>query len=262
MKILVCITDYATSQRDFLYDQLRMLKAVKLLGWQIDIFLFHTDPIVFPLDISDQNIYLFARSRNMGDMLTWEHRKEMVLNKDNYDIFIYTENDLAITSAHLQRFVEQSLNLPMPYVAGFIHYENGPHQEKMLMPLNKKFTCFESDPVNSINGKRYLMLSNKHQASYIVTRQQLNFMIDAKRYSIEPRVHMYGSQYYHFKETSASEPYTDGGLIKVVDLENIDDFLIHHMPNHYVKNAVSDIFNHPFYSVSEIKQMFGLIPQH
>ena len=260
MKILVCITDFGISQRQYLADQLSYFNSMKNLGWQVDIFIFHTDAMGILKNSGADNIYFFQRDKNLGDLLTWEHRKEMIENRYNYDLYIYTENDLAITDKHISSFMQTNMNLPEPYVAGFIHFEYGEHSEKMLMPLNKKFPCFEEQPAITIDGKDYLCLANKHQASYIITRRQLNYMIDKGTYRTDPHFHQFDQQYYHFKETAASSPYTEGGLIKLIDLENIDDFMIHHMPNHYVKNAVSELFNHPFYSLTEIKQKFSKLP--
>ena len=43
--------------------------------------------------------------------------------EDDYDFFIYAENDLLITEQNLLAFCETTEKLPEPFVVGFIRYE-------------------------------------------------------------------------------------------------------------------------------------------
>lgn len=254
MNGLVCITDFGISQRHYLFTLLFELDKC-YPDFKLDVIIYHTHELKLPL-FRNLSIELKKQDESLQDMLTWCHRTDMINRRNQYGIYIYTENDLFITHDHLLSFILEQKRLPSPYVAGFIHYENE-GGTKHLMPLNSGFPSFNE--LLQVNGNMYATLMNQHQGCYIITKEQLNKIIDSKEYNNEPRVHNYLGQHYHFKETAATLPYTIGGLKKVIPVDNVDEFLLWHMPNHYVKNAVSELFNKPFYTIEDFKKYYNAV---
>lgn len=235
MKALICIVDFGIDQRNYLLRQLIVFDRMDKLDYQFDVIIYHTHPLDLP-SFDKLNITKKLCPESLGDLLTWEHRVDISKNQNKYDLFIYTENDLMITQGNLDNFIQESCNLPDEYIAGFIHYEYSPFSSECfpktswLMPLSDKFAW---DGIIEIDGNKYLTLHNQHQACYILTRKHLKRAINSGNYNSQPIFHQFGSQYYHYKESAASLPYTICGLKKVIPISKLEDFMIWHMPNKY-----------------------------
>ena len=117
-KILVVITNYGNSQLNCLKRILQEYNKFK--KYKLKVILANTE---FIKDLNYLNLEiqqeLFDPSVKLW--LTHKHKKFMYENKYNYDIFIYSENDMLITEKHLDLFLKHSKNLEgTNYIQGFL----------------------------------------------------------------------------------------------------------------------------------------------
>jgi hypothetical protein len=267
MKLLVCISDYKTVHRKYLW--LLFYEFNKMHPkYQIDIHVDLTDPLLIkemgnflpPFD----NIEIFEHyhAESMGYDITFCHRKRMIEEQDNYDLFLYVENDILYTQNNIDAFVEEVKLLPLNYIPGFLYYERKPKPDK-----NKYILSFSNDwhpegickskPGKGeeekliINNRPYATVYNLCQGSYLLTKNHLKQAINSGGYLIDHHTHIYGKQPYGIPETAAASPYSLCGMKKVIPLYGFEHFLIQHLRNYYVLNystiySDNDFLNHYF----------------
>lgn len=142
--------------------------------------------------------------RTIGYMLAEEARKEAKKRVNEFDVFIYQEEDMVIQFGHLMAYVRESETLTQlvgpeelqKYIIGFQRYcrimkhPSEPRQkhfnEKDLLfkeyldefPFFKPI-CIKNKPYLEATDCPVSWLANPHQAVWILTRQQLH-MLDEK----------------------------------------------------------------------------------
>jgi len=250
IKLMVCIADYKLSHRNYLwvlfYEFNKMYPSYK-----VDIYVNLTDPLLIP-EMGDYlppfdnvRIFEFYHDESIGYDLTFYHRQLMIDKQDDYDLFLYTENDVLYTKDNIDAFVGESNILPDDYIPGFMYYEKKPKPDN-----NKYLISFSSDwhPQGICNGisgrggeqrliineKSYGTVYNVCQGSYLLTRKQLKKVISYGSYHVTPHGHWDGPQPYGVPETAAAIPYSSSGMKKVIPLDRLDSFLIPHLRNYYV----------------------------
>jgi len=259
-KLLIAIANYGENQEKYLMQMLKEFNTFK--KYEISIILLNTKKLknlkysnlkiqqkIFPLEITHD--------------LPHQHRKYFFEEKDNFDLFLYTENNLLIKEKNIDYFLSEMDNLKKTnFIPGFILYEENESGEKVLPNITpeqggatrKNFIklfwmflpkvlfrklglLFEKSFIlkrkYEINGRNYFEIQNNHQAFYIVTKKQLIENIIPNRKKIKRK--MYCSP----KVTAASFPYFKevSGLIKILPVDNLDDALVHHLPNKYLKDS-------------------------
>lgn len=259
-RILVVITNYGNNQLECLKKILREYNNFK--KYSVKVILVNTEYIKdlnYPnLDIEQK---LFDESLKLW--LTHKHKKIMYDNRNNYDIFIYSENDMLITEKHLDLFLKHSKNLKNTnYIPGFLRYEIR-ENKKYLIDCHKIHTVHKSNfykiikflttkklrfylysivknfssfyPIITqnnikINDKEYFIVQNPHQACYILTRDQLKIILNSGNYFNEKY------NYAGIREGAASNVFLICGVNKVISKEDLEDSLIYHLSNIYTKS--------------------------
>ncbi len=255
--ILIAIANYGNSQEKYLKEILKEFNSFK--KYNISIILLNTKRLVnlnYPKLKIRQKIYDIS----IKDDLPHQHKDYFFKEKNNFDLFLYTENDILIKEINIDSFLDESRNLiGTNFIPGFIGYEKNnlgdifldnltPNQGgatrhniiyflSHLLPKNifkKIYSKFEKDfiikKIWKINGKDYFEPQNTHQACYLVTKSQLKLNLFPNRKKIKRN--MFCSP----KVTAASFPYFKhvSGLIKIIPVKRFENFLIHHLPNKYI----------------------------
>ncbi|MBM3835321.1 MAG: hypothetical protein FJ403_19010 [Verrucomicrobia bacterium] len=226
MKALVCIPNHGAKQLSF-------LERV-LLAWD-SMTQFRADIILHTTEQLDLSRYAFKSEQILCDPalrfdLAFEHRKVMVERQDQYDLFIYSENDVLITETNLLAFCEATQPLPFPYVVGFVRFERNrkrsEDQELYLPDVHPSVPYFEGRV--EIHGRSCLVLRNKHQGCFVLTREQLKWVIQSGHFTgvLPPPLRSL--------EVAATLVYLMCGLKKVLPMDYIDSLMIHHMSDKYV----------------------------
>ena len=213
MKIKVAIANFGSEQIQHLREVVREYSTFK--SHQVDLLVYSTVPV-------DSPHTLVSASVGMG--LPYSCREEMAAAISKYDLFLYSENDMLITEDNVNAFLEHQSRLPRDQVSGFYRYElnNG---VKLLLDLNPFWGKVVVEEL-----ERDFCVGNKHQGSWLLTKDQLKMCIESGNFLVPPHHGPYG-----ILEQGASDPYTNCGLKKVFpkDLALLERLAIRHLPLKY-----------------------------
>ncbi|MBM3836833.1 MAG: hypothetical protein FJ398_02520 [Verrucomicrobia bacterium] len=250
MKTLVCISNYGDGQLLYLHQIL--IAYDNMSGFEVDVVLHTT----VPLDLSR---YAFRATQipcdpAMGRDLALCHRKVMDEAQDQYDLFIYTENDVLIAEDNLRAFCETNAVLPEPYVAGFIRYERNrerPDDPEMYLPDAHPSGGRVLKGQLVLNGLRCARLRNLHQGCSVLTRAQLKCAMKS------PFYHYYNRGDPLNREVGASFVYIGCGLQKVIPIDRLEELMIHHLSDKYVHLDEPPWNKTPPYTLTELKRFIA-----
>ena len=180
-------------------------------------------------------------------------RKVIWDNKDNYDIFIYGENDHLFKEHHVDKHIEYSKLLPKDRITGLIQYEEDPQGNKYYPGYHADFE-WDYTSVERHGDKVFAHFSNVHQATFIITQDELksvgevfnfNELVKVKRPNTLVRLvnklkKALNLPYYRVKEYSVkckvnTDVYEYANMKKLICISEFDDNLIHHLPNLYIE---------------------------
>lgn len=213
MKIKVAIANYGAEQLDYLSQVVKEFRS--FANHAVDLMVYTTVPV-------EANYKLFDPS--IGKGLPFMCREDMAASINNYDLFLYVENDMLITEDNINAFLEHQSQLEAHQVGGFYRYElnNG---VKLLLDLNPFW--------GRLVAKQYdtqFTVVNEHQGCWLLTRHQLKHCVESGKFLVEPHYGPYG-----MLEQGASDPYNNCGLEKVLpkDLALLERLQIRHLPLKY-----------------------------
>jgi 2-polyprenyl-3-methyl-5-hydroxy-6-metoxy-1,4-benzoquinol methylase len=160
--------------------------------------------------------------------LPFSHKRIFADRLNDYDLFIYSEDDTLIQQKNLQAFLDVSAVLPEDELPGFLRYEES-LEGKVNYP--EVHGHFHWDPASVRSRGPYTMafFTNEHAACYVITQQQLRRAIKSGGFMVGPH-----RGKYDLLCTASTDPYTQCGFRKFVCISHLDDFLVHHLPNTYV----------------------------
>lgn len=165
--------------------------------------------------------------------LTWKCRELLKEQKDRYDIFIYTEDDMLIPYNAIKYWLKYNRQLiDHNYNLGFLRIEVENNNEYVTDLPRKKFSS-----TMELDGERYCINNiNPYCAMWIYNKDEFNNFVDSKYYDIK------NIPGYEIRERSAiglhgaSNYWYKGTLIPIINNKLISDCRIYHMPNNYVIN--------------------------
>jgi 2-polyprenyl-3-methyl-5-hydroxy-6-metoxy-1,4-benzoquinol methylase len=167
--------------------------------------------------------------------LPFGHKRVFADHIDEYDLFIYSEDDILITEQNIRAFTTISSCLEPHEIAGFfrIEYDN----------VNRKYFCdvhnhFHWHPNSVVTRGDYVLayFSNEHAACYILTNEQLKRAVNSGGFLVEP--HQWK---YDLLCTAATDVYTQCGWTKLIAISHFPDFCVEHLSHRYIgKLSVSD----------------------
>jgi len=156
------------------------------------------------------------------------HKKMMAEHADDYDLFIYSEDDTPTTERNINAFLAATEVLHDDEIAGFIRSERGPNGE---VHFSTAHYHFHWDPASVVSrgGQTFAFFTNEHSACYILTRNQLKRAIASGGFLVHPH-----QEKYDLLVSAATDPYTQCGFKKLVNISRIENFILPHLPNKYV----------------------------
>jgi len=247
MKILVVIATYGNANDKYLQ---RLVEEYRSMSFDVDLVVLSNLPkfvadgvevIVVPRrrmpwtrhgTFNGKRSFKFLRQEYRDWVrhldLPFAHRQVFADRLNDYDLFLYSENDTLITERNLQAFLSVSASLPANEIPGFLRFEEGPDGRLNYPEVHGHFH-WESSSVRKRGDHTLAFFTNEHAASYVVTREQLRRAIESGGYLVAP----HGGK-YDLLCTAATDIYTQCGLEKLICVSRLDEFLIHHLPNRYV----------------------------
>lgn len=160
--------------------------------------------------------------------LPFGHRELFAERQDDYDLFIYSEDDTEITERHVEAFLSVTKVLPQDKIAGFIRYEQAPDGTRYYSTVHAHY-YWDPNSVFRIGGHTFAQYTNDHSGCYILTREQLKRCIASGEFVIPPH-----KGRYDMLVSAATDPYARCGMQKVVCISQLEDFCLHHLADIYL----------------------------
>lgn len=221
LRVLVAIASYGTSNDRYLHQLIREYRA---MSFAVDIVIVSnvekriTDDIACLVGLPNKNPW----------SLPFSHKKLFADRADQYDLFIYSEDDILITEKNLLAFLDVTASLRDDEVAGFLRIEKS-EGDAVNFPDVHAYFHWDTTSVRSRGDYTLASFTNEHAACYVLTREQLARAIQSGGFIVEPH-----EGKYDLLCTAATDPYTQCGLAKLIPISHLDGFTVHHLSNKYV----------------------------
>jgi len=247
MKLLAVLVSYGDEQLNYLAKVVSELKQIKkyqvtiIVQSNIDIDIKGIDQVNV-LTLEDYQLLPLTCRK-----VIWEHRND-------FDIFIYGENDHLFLEKHIDKHLEYSKILPKNRIAGLIQYEE--NQKGKYYPGYHLNFDWAYNSVETYDDKKFAHFTNTHQASFIITKEQLlnigkkidfSNLVEHKVPSLFQKVlnkikktiniPQSTPHNYSVKCKVNTDIYDYGGMKKMICISEFEDNLIHHLPNLYIEGS-------------------------
>jgi SAM-dependent methyltransferase len=220
-RILVGIANHGTKNRKYL-DQL--FSAYRAMSHDVDFVIFSDAPKDLGPDVE---VRVGAPSPNPWS-LPFASRTLFAERADEYDLFIYTEDDTLIEQAHIDAFLAVDAVLPPDCIPGFMRYELDPAGNRSFCTVHTGYH-WVPESVQRHGDLAFAEFTNPHSACHVLTRDHLRRALRSGGFLVPPH-----EGRFDMLATAASDPYTQCGLTRLLCVSRIDDFLLHHLPNVYL----------------------------
>ncbi len=247
MKVLVIIATYGNANDKYLQ---RLVEEYRSMPFDIDLVVLSNVPkhvaddvevIVLPRRLKPWTRRgTFNGRRSLRSLrqeyrdwvrhldIPFAHRQVFADRLNIYDLFLYSEDDTLVTERNLRAFLSVSAVLPADEIPGFLRYERGPNGRLNYPEVHGHFH-WDVSSICKRSRHTFAFLTNEHAACYVVTREQLRRAIESGGFLVDP----HGGK-YDLLCTAATDIYTQCGFRKLICISELDDFIIHHLPNRYV----------------------------
>jgi 2-polyprenyl-3-methyl-5-hydroxy-6-metoxy-1,4-benzoquinol methylase len=220
-RVLVVIASFGTANDRYLS---RVINEYKSMPFKTKIVVLSnlekiSDPeIELKVGLPDKNPW----------SLPFGHKRVFADYIDEYDLFIYSEDDILIGERNIRAFAAISSRLEPHEIAGFLRVEND--------NANRKYFCdvhdfFHWDPSSVVTRGNYALayFSNEHAACYILTNEQLKRAVNSGGFLVGP--HQWK---YDLLCTAATDVYTQCGWIKLIPISHLSEFCVEHLSHKYI----------------------------
>lgn len=221
MKILVGISNYGTQNDHFLH---RVIAEYRRMDYRVDLVVFSN----VRKTISPGIELIVGLPKRNPLSLPFAHKQVFVERANEYDLFIYSEDDTLITQHNIDAFLRVTCVLPSSEIAGFLRTEMGADGRRYFSTVHSHYH-WDPASVCRRGEDAFAYFSNEHSACYLLTRKQLKRAIASGGYLVEPH-----EGKYSMLETAATDPYTGCGMRKMICISRLNDFVLPHLPNKYI----------------------------
>ncbi len=225
MRILVAIAYHGTTNEPFVR---RLLDEYSAMSFDVDVVVLSEAPkeltgceVRVGLPIDDPYSLPFA------------YRPLFEERRNDYDLYVYSEDDTLIGQRAIEAFVWASSVLPRDVVAGFLRTETTAEGKLRCSSMHSRFHW---DPTSTLNvaGETFAEFTNEHGAAFILTRDQLAIAMSSPAWSAPP----HETLRHDMRVMAAVHPYVNCGLTKLMCVTRLDEFLLPHLSNRYVTSEL------------------------
>ena len=219
-RILVGIASFGPHNDSYLE---RVLSEYRSMPWPVRLVVFSN----IPKDLGpDVEVRVGLPDRNPWS-LPFAHKLLFAEEVDNYDVFIYSEDDMLMTAVNISAFIEYTNVLPPGQISGLIRFEEGPSGAIQYCDIHAG-AYWDTQSVQTAGQHTFAYLSNEHSACYLLTQEQLRHALQSGNYLLAPH-----QGRYDMLVTAATDPYTRCGFRKMICISELERSSIHHLPNKY-----------------------------
>jgi hypothetical protein len=219
---------------------LRCMEELITFEMDVTVVLFTTIFIDVSFFKGKLNVIQKKYDDSIGINLQFEHRKFFKDNVNNYDLFLYSDNDHLYTRETIETFMEITEKLDDDHVCGMFQFEiDDRYNNEEWCVVGQRHGKYFTMKDKVINGEKYWTPANFHQAGYLFTKKHLRRLIESGKYNTNRHSIGMGAT---DMVAATSSVYCTGVLKKVLphDKKLFRKLLVHHLPNKYVKNKIPD----------------------
>src|SRR5579864_7031120 len=132
-KILVAIASWNTKNDQYLAQLVREYRS---MSYDVDIVVLSN--LRKEVGPGVELVVVDLRGRDPWS-LPFAHKEILARRQNDYDLFIYSEDDILITERNLSAFQKISAVLCEDELAGFFRFEEGPHGEQHFPDAHHHF---------------------------------------------------------------------------------------------------------------------------
>lgn len=246
-KILIVLVNYGDEQIHYLVTVVKQIK--KFEKYESTIIINSN----IPLNIEGVD-HVNVIELEDYQLLPLTCRQVLYENRDNFDVFIYGENDHLFLEKHIDNHLAYSKILPKNRITGLIQYEED-NTGKYYPGYHLDFE-WDFNSVEVYGNKRFAHFNNVHQATFILTREQLlnvskkisfTDLVDEKDSKVIAfikkvvkktfNIDLINKEIYSVKCKVNTDVFLYGGMKKMICISEFEDNLIHHLPNLYIEGS-------------------------
>ena len=228
MKVLAVLVNYGREQLEYLQQVVTELKSFN--KYEVTVVV-HSNIALDEIVGIDHTIVIKLDNYQLLPMTC---RQMIDQNAENFDLFIWSENDHLWKEHHVDKFIEYTKILPENRIAGLIQYEED--NTGRYYPAYHAHYDWDYNSVEEFKGKKFAHFTNVHQASFILTKEQL-----AKIRAEKDFTQFFSNDHYSVKCKTNTDIFQYAGMKKVICISDFEDNLIHHLPNIYINGGPGEV---------------------
>lgn len=221
LRILVAIANYGRTNDRYVH---RLLEEYRSMPFSVRLVVLSNVPKVLGHDVE---VVVGLPARDPWS-LPFAHKAIFAENVENYDLFIYSEDDTFITEKTIRAYLRVTALLPENEIADFFRTETDAEGRVYYSTVNSYFHWVPGS-VRERGSHVFAVFTNDHSACFILTRNQLRRAIASGGFLVPPH-----SEKYDLLVTAATDPFTQCGMQPVRCISHPDDFITPHLPNRYI----------------------------
>jgi 2-polyprenyl-3-methyl-5-hydroxy-6-metoxy-1,4-benzoquinol methylase len=221
MKVLVAIASHGTRQDCYLE---KLLASYRSMPFDVHVVVLSN----LQKDLGpDVEVKVGLPTKDPWS-LPYGHKQLFAERINDYDLFIYSEDDMLVSETNLRAFVESSEALNQNEIPGFLRTEVDAEGNQYFCDA---FLQWHWDPFSVVErgGKIFAAFTNEHSACFVLTRAQLQRCIKSGGFLVPPH-----SGRHDLLCAAATDPYTNCGLKRLICISDLENFLLPHLSNKYV----------------------------
>lgn len=220
-KLLVVLVNYGEDQLSFLQHVVNELKSFK--KYHVTIFVNSN----ITLDRIKGIDYVNVIKLDDYQLLPLTCKQVIWNYKDEFDVFLFGENDHLFKEHHIDNYLYYTSILPKNKIAGLIQYEE--NELGKYYPAYHAHYDWDMGSVEEYSGLKFAHFTNIHQATFILTQEQLHTIG-----KIHDFTQFFGNSHYSVKCKVNTDIYQFCGMKKLICISEFENNLIHHLPNIYI----------------------------
>ena len=232
IKVLAVIVNYGEDQLNYLEQVVKELKSFKkydvsiVVNSNISLNIKEIDQVNI-IELDDYQLLPLTCKQ-----VIWNH-------KDDFDIFLFGENDHLFKEHHIDKHLEYLKIIPKDRITGLIQYEE--NENGRYYPAYHAQYEWDFNSVEEYGGKKFAHFTNIHQATFIITKEQLHKIGEMHDFT-----QFFGQSHYSVKCKVNTDIYQFCNMKKMICISEFEDNLIHHLPNIYINGELGRTqFNTP-----------------
>ena len=228
MDILAVLVNYGTEQLNYLQQVVTELKSFNKYNVSVVV---HSN---IPLDEIEGIDETYVVELDNFQLLPMTCRQTIDHNREQFDYFIFSENDHLWKEHHVDKYIEYEKILPSSRISGLIQYEED--STGRFYPAYHAHYDWDYNSVEEYGGKKFAHFTNIHQASFILSKSKLEQIRKKQNFN-----QFFSNDHYSVKCKTNTDIYGHAGMKKLICISEFDENLIHHLPNIYINGGPGEV---------------------